>query len=92
MISGDIIGVASVYVYVATLLFISEKVLNKYPAISRKFLHIMVGNAFFILPLFETRWVMAFIAAAPFIFLTFLISPYSPLKRVSETSAAGHGL
>ncbi len=92
MISGDVLGVISVYVYVAILLFLSEKVLRKRPLISRKFLHIMVGNVFFILPLFETRWVMAFIAAAPFILLTFLMSPYSPLKIVSETSASGHGL
>lgn len=52
----------------------------------------MVGNIFLLLPLFETRWVMAFLAAAPFIALTFLVSPYSPLKVVSGTSAIGHGL
>lgn len=92
MLSGDITGVLFVYAYVAILLFISEKVLSKYPLISRKFLHIMVGNIFFILPLFEHAWVMAFVAAAPFIVLTFLVSPHSPLKIVSETSAAGHGM
>jgi len=52
----------------------------------------MVGNIFFMLPLFEHAWVMSFIAAAPFIILTFLFSPYSPLKTVATTSAAGHGL
>ena len=92
MLSGDIIGVLCVYVYVAILLLISEKVLKKHPFISRKFLHIMVGNIFFMLPLFEHAWVMSFIAAAPFIILTFLFSPYSPLKTVATTSAAGHGL
>ena len=92
MLLGDIIGVLCVYSYVAILLLISEKVLKKHPFISRKFLHIMVGNIFFILPLFEHAWVMSFIAAAPFILLTFLFSPYSPLKTVTATSAAGHGL
>ena len=92
MLSGDIIGVLCVYAYVAILLLISEKVLKKHPFISRKFLHIMVGNIFFILPLFEHAWVMSFVAAAPFIILTFLFSPYSPLKKVTTTSAAGHGL
>jgi len=92
MISGDVTGVIAVYVYVAILLFLSEKVLKSHPLISRKFLHIMVGNIFFILPLFEHAWVMSFVAAAPFILLTFLVSPYSPLKIVSETSAAGHGM
>jgi len=90
MISGDVTGVIAVYVYVAILLFLSEKVLKSHPLISRKFLHIMVGNIFFILPLFEHAWVMSFVAAAPFILLTFLVSPHSPLKIVSETSAAGH--
>ena len=52
----------------------------------------MAGNILFILPMFEHAWVMAFIAAAPFILLTFLVSPYSSLKIVSETSAAGHGM
>jgi len=92
MVSGDITGVIAVYVYVAILLLLSEKVLKSRPLISRKFLHIMVGNIFFILPLFEHAWVMSFVAAAPFILLTFLVSPYSPLKIVSETSAAGHGM
>ena len=92
MVLGDITGVIAVYVYVAILLLLSEKVLKSYPLISRKFLHIMVGNIFFILPLFEHAWVMSFVAAAPFIILTFLVSPYSPLKIVSETSAAGHGM
>lgn len=92
MISGDVVGLVLVYSYVLVLLLISEKILSKYPLFSRKFLHIMVGNIFLLLPLFETRWVMAFLAAAPFIALTFLMSPYSPLKVVSGTSATGHGL
>jgi dolichol kinase len=92
MITGDVIGVAAVYIYVSALLFVSEKILNRYPLGSRKFLHIMVGNVFFILPLFETQWVMSLIAAAPFIALTFLVSPYSPINVISHTSAAGHGL
>ncbi|MGC9554817.1 MAG: diacylglycerol/polyprenol kinase family protein [Thermoplasmatota archaeon] len=92
MLSGDLLGVIAVYAYVAVLLFVSEKVLRRYPLGSRKFLHIMVGNVLFILPLFEQAWVMSLVAAAPFILLTFLVSPYSPLKIVSSTSAAGHGL
>ena len=55
MTPDDILGVIFVYSYVAVLLLLSEKVLNKYPLFSRKFLHIMVGNVFFILPLFDTN-------------------------------------
>ncbi|KYK31824.1 MAG: phosphatidate cytidylyltransferase [Thermoplasmatales archaeon SG8-52-3] len=93
MFQSDLLGVSLVYIYVAVLLFITEKVLHKYPEISRKVLHIMVGNIAFILPIFETKEIMAFIAAGPFIFFTFLMSPYTPIKSIrGKTSAAGHGM
>ena len=92
MEAGDIIGLVLVYGYVILLLVLSEKVLKKYPNFSRKFLHIMVGNILFILPVFTSRWVMALLAAAPFIILTFLMSPSSPLKFKDRISTSGHGL
>jgi dolichol kinase len=94
MFQSDIVGVAAVYIYVVVLILFTEKVFSKrYPVQSRKFLHIMTGNIAFILPLFETGWVMAFIAAGPFILFTFLMSPYSPIKSMrGKTSEAGHGL
>ncbi len=92
-ISGDIAGVLLVYIYVAILLIITEKLLNKWPEFSRKFLHIMVGNVAFLLPIFQTYWIMAFIAAGPFILFTFLMSPYTPIKSIKgRTSAAGHSM
>jgi phytol kinase len=93
MIKSDLAGVALVYIYVAILLIITEKLLSKYPSISRKVLHIMVGNVAFILPIFQTKEIMAFIAAGPFIIFTFLMSPYTPIKSIKgKTSAAGHGM
>jgi phytol kinase len=94
MYQSDLLGVAAVYIYVAVLILFTEKVLSKrYPVQSRKFLHIMTGNIAFILPLFETREIMAFVAAGPFILFTFLMSPYSPIKSMrGKTSEAGHGL
>jgi len=90
---NDFAGVAFVYIYVAILLIITEKLLEKYPEFSRKILHIMVGNIAFILPIFETREIMAFVAAGPFILFTFLMSPYTPIKSIrGKTSAAGHGM
>jgi dolichol kinase len=86
-------GVILVYIYVAILLLFSEKLFKKYPSLSRKFLHIMTGNIAFLLPIFETREVMAFLAAGPFILLTFLMSPYSPIKKIrTRTSGVGHGM
>ena len=91
MMLSDILGLLLVYLYVAILILISEKLLKNYPSLSRKFLHIMVGNILFILPLFTSREVITFLAAAPFILLTFLISSYSPLKIKNRVSASGHG-
>lgn len=91
MMQSDLIGLLLVYSYVAVLILISEKILKSYPSLSRKFLHIMVGNILFILPLFTSREVITFLAAAPFILLTFLISPYSPLKIKNRVSSSGHG-
>jgi phytol kinase len=94
MFQSDIVGVAAVYIYVVVLIVFTEKVFSKkYPVQSRKFLHIMTGNIAFILPLFETREIMAFLAAGPFILFTFLMSPHSPIKSMrGKTSEAGHGL
>ncbi len=93
MVQSNVMGLALVYGYVALLLLISEKILKRYPTFSRKFLHIMVGNVLFILPLFTTREVMTFLAAAPFILLTYLMSPHSPLKKIKHrVSSSGHGL
>ena len=64
MFQNDWVGVALVYAYVAILLIVTEKIVAKrYPVESRKFLHIMTGNIAFILPVFVTREIMAFVAA-----------------------------
>lgn len=91
MFPNDAVGILFVYSYVGFLIVLSEKVLAKYATISRKILHIMVGNIVFILPIFQTREAMVFGAAAPFILFTFLISPRSPIKSKSRISQAGHG-
>ena len=92
MLNGDLLGIIAVYVYVSLLLVFTEKVLPSDVVLNRKILHIGVGNILFILPLFDSRFAMAGLAAAPFILITFLISPYSPLKTVSKTSSKGHRL
>jgi dolichol kinase len=90
---NDLLGLLIVYIYVSFLLLLTEKIFKKYPNFSRKILHIMTGNIAFFLPIFQTRYVMAFMAAGPFIFFTFLMSPYSPIKLIKgKTSAAGHGM
>lgn len=93
MIQSDLAGVLLVYIYVAILLLITEKLFNKDPGVSRKVLHIMTGNIAFLLPIFVTKEAMAFLAAGPFILLTFLMSPYTPIKSIrGKTSSAGHSM
>ena len=93
MLQSDFAGVALVYIYVVILLIITEKILDKHPEASRKILHIMVGNIAFLLPIFQTKEMMAFVAAGPFILFTFLMSPYTPIKKIrGRTSTAGHGM
>lgn len=94
MFQNDIIGVILVYTYVAVLLLFTEKIVSKkFPIASRKILHIMVGNIAFLLPIFQTKEIMVFFAAGPFILFTFLMCPYSPIKSMrGKTSEAGHGL
>jgi len=94
MFQNDFVGIAFVYIYVLLLLIFTEKILSKkYPTVSRKFLHIMTGNIAFILPIFQTREMMAFFAAGPFILFTFLMSPHSPIKSMrGKTSEVGHDL
>jgi dolichol kinase len=90
--TNDFIGIVIVYVYVVSLLLITEKgIKNK--VLSRKILHIMVGNIAFLLPIFLTKEIMAFIAAAPFIIFTFLMSSHTPIKSIKgKTSSAGHSM
>ncbi len=94
MWQSDLAGVLFVYGYVAVLLIFTEKIFSRrYPIVSRKLLHILTGNIAFILPVFLTKEIMAFVAAGPFILFTYLMSPYSPLKQFKgKTSEAGHGL
>ncbi|MDK2875847.1 MAG: phytol kinase [Archaeoglobaceae archaeon] len=89
---NDLLPLITVYLYVALLVLVSERTAIKNELVSRKFLHIMVGNIAFLLPFFESRIVMTFLAAFPFVILTFLMTPYSPVKIMSRTTRSGHAL
>ncbi len=90
MFTGDIAGVLIVYLYVSALLLIFDFFLKNDPFKNRKLIHILVGNIIFVVPIFETRWVMVLLAAAPFILITYLISPKSFLTSNSKVSGIGH--
>jgi len=74
------------YTYVLAIIFVSgkmDKLLNISQKTARKFLHIMIGNLPFIIPFFTLTIFPTFVAA-PFIIVTFLATPYSPLKSISK--------
>jgi dolichol kinase len=50
---------------------------------SRKFLHAMIGNLPLMMPFFTDR-VYPFLVASPFILVTLLVTPYSPLPGLTR--------
>jgi phytol kinase len=74
---ADLFGLVLVYLYIGSVVFIAlrSRYLNDH-GWNRKFIHIMIGNIVFIWWIFNDKFVMAFLAAAPFI----PILLYSSLK------------
>jgi phytol kinase len=86
------------YLYIVAVILIAgylkRGVLD--PKTSRKFLHSMIGNLPLIMPFF-TQSIFPFLVASPFIFVTFLATPYSPfpwltekLSSLSDITEEGH--
>ncbi|MBS7637928.1 hypothetical protein KEJ49_03425, partial [Candidatus Bathyarchaeota archaeon] len=76
------------YTYILAIIFVSGRMIKFKISrrFSRKFLHVMIGNLSFIIPFFTYNTFplnFPFFVAAPFIILTFLVSPYSPYKGVA---------
>ncbi len=83
---GDIVGLVGVYAYVAVVILLASRLdLVRRAGAQRKFVHIMVGNIVLIWWVFDSPYVMAFLAAAPFIPLLLLASSRSPIKRVRDS-------
>lgn len=95
---GDLAGLAAVYGYVVLIVLISRYVKSRSESgIHRKLIHILIGNIVFFWWMFDSPYVMAFLAAAPFVPLLLLVSPLSPVRRLrgsflGETSGQSHGL
>jgi dolichol kinase len=95
--TGDLVGLILVYSYIIIVILIATLIRRKYPASGyRKVIHILVGNVVFIWWVFDSSYVMAFLAAGPFVFLLLLVTPYSPISKLDNNflraaSAQGHG-
>lgn len=89
------------YIYIISMIFVSNKMGKIFmwsQKTSRKVLHILIGNFPFILPFFSES-IFPVMVAAPFVLLTFLVSPYSPIKSLKgilfglqDTTEKGHPL
>ena len=92
MIFTDILALIVVYIYVAIIFVIAEKVLKTRPEVSRKFLHIMVGNMIFAMPFFSDPWVMVWFLTLPITIVLFFLTEYSPIKIENSVTESGHAL
>ncbi|WP_296797607.1 diacylglycerol/polyprenol kinase family protein [uncultured Methanobrevibacter sp.] len=92
MIWSDILALIVVYIYVAAIFVIAEMVLKTRPEVSRKFLHIMVGNMIFAMPFFSDPWVMVWFLTLPITIALFFLTEYSPIKIENSVTESGHAL
>ena len=92
MIFTDILALIIVYVYVAVIFVIAERVLKTRPEVSRKFLHIMVGNMIFAMAFFQDPWTMVWFLTLPITIALFFLTEYSPIKIENTVTESGHAL
>ena len=92
MIFSDILALIIVYVYVIIIFVLSEKVLKTRPEVSRKFLHIMIGNMIFAMPFFSDPWAMVWFLTLPITIVLFFLTDYSPVKIENSVTESGHAL
>lgn len=92
MIFSDILALIVVYIYVAVIFVVAEMVLKARPEVSRKFLHIMVGNMIFAMPFFSDPWVMVWFLTLPITIALFFLTEYSPIKIHNSVTESGHAL
>jgi dolichol kinase len=91
---GDILGLVGVYGYVACVVALSWALRDKVKN-ARKLIHILTGGIIFFWWSFDSRLVMAGLAAFPFVPLLLLATPKSPvgfLRRspLGARSSEGH--
>lgn len=91
---GDLTGLIAVYGYVGAVVALSWALSARMKS-ARKLVHILTGGIVFFWWLFDSAWVMAGLAALPFIPLLLLATPRSPIKSLKEgplgaRSSEGH--
>lgn len=80
---GDLLGLASVYIYVGVVVAVVGLLTDRLSE-PRKVLHILTGGIVFLWWTFDTREVMAGLAAFPFLVILLLSSPKSPINALRK--------
>lgn len=91
---GDMLGLIGVYGYVLSIVALSWLLKGKLSN-PRKLVHILTGGIVFFWWAFDSKEVMAGLAAAPFVGLLLLCTPISPFERLKNSplgdrSSEGH--
>ncbi len=88
-LQANLVVMAACYIYIVSVILVAGYLRRGTlsPKSSRKFLHAMIGNLPLIMPYF-TNSVFPFLVASPFILVTFLATPYSPVPWLSEKLSA----
>ena len=92
MIFFDVLALIVVYIYIVIIFVVAEMVLKTRPEVSRKFLHIMIGNMIFAMPFFSDPWVMVWFLTLPITIVLFFLTEYSPIKIDNSVTESGHAL
>ncbi|MBM3291460.1 phosphatidate cytidylyltransferase [Candidatus Bathyarchaeota archaeon] len=95
-LTQTLIVMLACYGYIIAMILVSG-ILPLPKNVSRKFLHAMIGNLPFIMPFFTNPF-FPFLVASPFVLVTFLATPYSPIKiadklgKLGDLTEEGHSL
>ena len=92
MLFSDIIALIIVYLYVVVIFLLAEKVLKSKPEVSRKFVHIMVGNMIFAMPFFSDPSILLWFITLPITIALFFLTEYSPITIHNSVTESGHAL
>ena len=92
MLWTDIIALIIVYLYVVIIFLLAEKVLKSRPEVSRKFVHIMVGNMIFAMPFFSDPSILLWFITLPVTIVLFFLTDYSPITIQNSVTESGHAL
>ncbi len=95
---GDAVCLLLVYSYVAAVVLLARFLDSRgFDNCKRKTVHVLTGNIVFMWWIFDSQYVMALLAAAPFIPILYLASPACRAERFKKTflgyaSEEGHDL